>query len=385
MPRGTSSRRGRGPRRWIVPLFLILVGLCGIGWFSAVALFGVPNALQELGPPSAQLSQLERYALGAYLLTFQDRLNQPAGNPSVSVDLQVDEGESAGEVVAQLERVGIVSDGQLLRSFLRYRGLDQGVQAGHYQLTGGMTVAELAQTLQQASPSENSITVLEGWRREQIADLIDRHSLAFDGASFLAASQSPPPNSPIREQLAGLPTLEGFLFPDTYHLQPETQAEELVATMLENFEDRVDPELRAAFADQGLTLSQAVTLASIIEREAVIPEERPVIASVFLNRLHMGMMLEADPTVQYALGRQPDGTWWKSVLTAGDLDDPSAYNTYVHNGLPPGPIANPGLASLQAVAFPAQTGYYYFRARCDSSGEHVFSETFEEHLQQGCP
>jgi UPF0755 protein len=384
MPRG--NRRMPIRRKWTIPLVLLIgLGLCIISWFSVVALFGIPNALQELGPPSTQLSQCEEFALSAYLLTFQDRLHQPAGNPSASLDLQVDEGETAGAVVAQLERVGIVSDGQLLRTFLRYRGLDRRVQAGHYQLSGEMTVVELAQALQRASPSKNSITVLEGWRREQIADLIDRHSLAFDGASFLAASLHPPPDSALEAELEGLPSLEGFLFPDTYQLQPDMQAQDLVAMMLEDFQNRVDPELRAGFAAQGLTLTQAVTLASIIEREAVIPEERPVIASVFLNRFRMGMRLEADPTVQYALGQQADGTWWKSALTADDLKEPSPYNTYLHAGLPPAPIANPGLASLQAVAFPAETGYYYFRARCDGSGEHIFSETFEEHLQNSCP
>ncbi len=383
MPR--ASRRPARRRKWILPLLIILLGLCVAAWLAAVAVFGIPDALGELGPPSPDLRGLERYLLSAYLLTFQDRLHQPAGNPAVSVDLEVQEGETAGAVVAQLERVGVVSDGRLLEGFLRYRGLDKGIQAGRYQLSGAMTITELAQTLQRASPSENSITVLEGWRREQIADLIDQRPFAFDGASFLAASRTPPADSPLAGQLAGLPSLEGFLFPDTYQLRPDGRAEDLVTRMLDDFQNRVTPELRAGFAEQGLTLVEAVTLASIVEREAVIPEERPVIASVFLNRIRAGMRLEADPTVQYALGRGPDGTWWKSTLTADDLEDPSAYNTYVHPGLPPGPIANPGLESMRAVAFPAETGYFYFRARCDGSGEHVFSQTFEEHLQNSCP
>jgi UPF0755 protein len=378
----------RGParrRRWMLPLLIILLGLCVAAWLALVAVFGIPNALGELGPPSPELGGMERYVLSAYLLTFQDRLHEPAGDPAVTVDLEVEEGETAGAVVAQLERVGVVSDGRLLEGFLRYRGLDTGIQAGRYQLSGEMTITELAQTLQRASLSEYSITVLEGWRREQIADLIDRRPFAFDGATFLSASQTPPADSPLAEQLAGVPSLEGFLFPDTYQLPPESRAEDLVARMLENFQERVSPELRAGFREQDLTLVEAVSLASIIEREAVIPEERPVIASVFLNRIRAGMRLEADPTVQFALGRGPDGTWWKSTLTAEDLKDPSVYNTYVHPGLPPGPIANPGLESLRAVAFPAETGYFFFRARCDGSGEHVFSETFEEHLQNSCP
>jgi UPF0755 protein len=131
-------------------------------------------------------------------------------------------------------------------------------------------------------------------------------------------------------------------------------------------------------------LVEAVTLASIVEREAVVPEERPLIAAVFLNRLRIGMKLEADPTVQYALGRQPNGNWWKRSLTHSDLETPSTYNTYAQDGLPPGPIANPGLASLQAVAFPEKTSFLYFRARCDGSGRHAFAETYEQHLENSC-
>ena len=155
--------------------------------------------------------------------------------------------------------------------------------------------------------------------------------------------------------------------------------------MLEGFARRVDAETRQAFDQRGLSLLSAVTLASIVEREAALAEERPLIASVFLNRLAMGMKLQADPTVQHAMGLQPDGSWWKSPLTATDLGTDSPYNTYVYAGLPPAPIANPGLASLRAVAFPAATPYYYFRTACDSTGAHLFAETFEEHLHNGCP
>jgi UPF0755 protein len=126
-------------------------------------------------------------------------------------------------------------------------------------------------------------------------------------------------------------------------------------------------------------------LASIIEREAVVADERPIIASVFFNRLSAGMLLESDPTVQYALGQQPDGDWWKSPLSLDDLALDSPYNTYRSAGLPPGPIANPGLSSLQAVANPADTPYFYFRAACDGSGRHAFAATFDEHLLNACP
>jgi UPF0755 protein len=141
--------------------------------------------------------------------------------------------------------------------------------------------------------------------------------------------------------------------------------------------------MRQAFGAQGLTLREALILASIIEKEATIPEEKPVMAAVFLNRLRAGMPLQADPTVQYALGyHETSGTWWKSPLDAADLAVVSPYNTYQANGLPPGPISNPGLASLQAIANPAAVDYLFFVLDCmaPTPGTHVFSVTYEEHL-----
>jgi UPF0755 protein len=151
--------------------------------------------------------------------------------------------------------------------------------------------------------------------------------------------------------------------------------------MLAAFDEQVTPELRQAAQASGLTLHEAVTLASVVEREALKADERPLIAGVFFNRLRLGMPLDADPTVQYALANDPGNVerfgFWKQGLTLEDLAVDSPYNTYVNGELPPGPICNPGLASLEAVAHPAQTGYLYFVARED--GSHVFAETFEEH------
>jgi len=156
--------------------------------------------------------------------------------------------------------------------------------------------------------------------------------------------------------------------------------------LLDNFDVKVDPEMRAGFQDQGLTFHQAVILASIVQREAIVEEEMPLIASVFLNRLSAGMKLDSDPTVQYALGYDPiKTTWWKTPLSLDDLAISSPYNTYLQVGFPPGPISNPGLSALKAIAHPSQTPYFYFRAVCDGSGRHNFSQTFEEHQQNACP
>ncbi|MFW6098219.1 MAG: endolytic transglycosylase MltG, partial [Chloroflexota bacterium] len=180
-------------------------------------------------------------------------------------------------------------------------------------------------------------------------------------------------------------SLEGFLFPDTYRLPLDADAATLVDMMLRNFGERVTPDLRQTLTANGLNLYEAVTLASIVEREAPLDDERPRVAAVFYNRLAQDMPLQADPTVQYAVGfDDASNTWWKSPLTQADLDLPSPYNTYLNRGLPPGPIANPGLSALEAVAFPLQSNELFFVADCGGQvgqeGAHLFSETYEEHL-----
>jgi UPF0755 protein len=363
---------------------LALVGCAALAVLASLAL-GLPTlAAEKLGAPSPDIDPLQRSLLAAYLLARLPALDAAAGAPEAVIDLEVQEGETAGSVVDDLQAAGIVRDGFLLRTYLRYRGLDVGVQAGRYALGGAMTVRQIAEALQRATALEIVFTVPEGWRREEIAAAIPAAGFTFTPDEFLAASATST-GFPLAAELPPAASLEGYLFPDTYRFLPDSTAADVVLAMVENFESRVDPGFRSAYIAQGLTLHEAVTLASIVEREAVVADERPLIASVFLNRLAAGMPLEADPTVQYALGLQPDGSWWKSPLTAEDLAINSPYNTYTTLGLPPGPIANPSLASLQAVAAPAETPYLYFRALCDGSGRHAFAATFEEHLQNACP
>ena len=180
-------------------------------------------------------------------------------------------------------------------------------------------------------------------------------------------------------------SLDGFLFPGEYEIDRKISTEDLILTFLKRFSDEVSEEIISAIQAQGLSLYEGITLASIIQRETFMDDERSVMASVFDNRLQQGMRLETDPTVQYALGfSQEWGNWWKSPLNTGDLQVNSPYNTYIIFGLPPTPIANPDLPSILAVAYPEQTDYYYFRAKCDGSGYHDFSVTFEEHVSKGC-
>ena len=364
----------------------LLVGLlCGLAGFAGASLLNATETLGELGPVSAGLSTAQEISLGAYLVLRARALESPAGDPAASFELHVPEGASAQSVIDQLVQAGVVTDGLLLRYYMQYRGMDLGIQAGSYSTSGSMTVRELAETLQRARPPEIVLTVVEGWRLGQIAEAVGRAGMPYGVNDFLLTASSIPTDHPLAPELPGGASLEGYLFPDTYRLEPDGTAQALVDDMLEVFQLRVTAEHLQAFHAQGLLLHEAVTLASIVEREAILPQERPLIAAVFLRRLRDGLPLEADPTVQYALGQQPTGEWWKSPLTLLDLEIDSPYNTYRYSGLPPGPIASPGLASLEAIARPAETTFLYFRAACYGSGRHQFAETFEQHLLNACP
>lgn len=369
---------------FFVLILAVMAAACGAVWLAGIVVFGDPQMIEQLGEPAPHLDALQRSALSLYLRIRSGSIDEPAGDPNAVIEMEVAEGEPASVVVNQLVDAGVVHDSLLLRSYMRYRGLDLGVEAGMYNLDGGMTIRAIAEALQSAQPTGLTLTVYEGWRLEQIAGALDQGPYPIQAQAFLDAAHTPPPGYPFLENLPEGASLEGFLFPDTYLLDPGSDAEELVTMMLDNFNQRVDVEMRDTFSAQELSLFEAVTLASIVERKAVLPEEQPLIASVFLNRLRLGMPLEADPTVQYALGGQEE-SWWKPGLTSQDLGVDSPYNTYRFTGLPPGPIANPGLSALQAIGQPEETTYYYFRAACDGSGTHLFAETFEEHEQNACP
>jgi UPF0755 protein len=279
--------------------------------------------------------------------------------------------------------VGLIRDAGAFRSYLIYSGLDTTIQSGKYKLSAAMSVVEIARKLQDATPEEVTFVILPGWRMEEIAASLTTSGLSFSPDEFLTVARTA---QPAYDFLAGATTTEGFLFPDSYIVPRGVTAADFVNGLLRNFTLHLTPDLKTQFQKQGLTVYQAVTLASVVEREAVHDEEKPLIASVYLNRLKINMKLDADPTVQYALGYSPiNQSWWTNPISLIDLQVNSPYNTYLNSGLPPTPIANPSLNALRAVALPAETNYLYFRAKCDRSGYHDFSATFDEHLKNGCP
>jgi UPF0755 protein len=305
-------------------------------------------------------------------------LPTPSGSDVASIE--VAEGDGAGDIGRRLEQAGVIRSARLFDVLVALMGVEDEMVAGGYEFDRGMPTLQVIGRLRGGVTMPLMVTVPEGLRSEEVALLMERGGIvpAEDFRRALAAEQYD------FDFLLGRPPgagLEGYLFPATYGFSRGVTAEEMVRRMLAAFDEQVTPELRQAAQATGLTLHEAVTLASIVEREAVKADERPLIAGVFLNRVRLGMSLDADPTVQYALANDPASVerfgFWKQGLTLEDLQVDSPYNTYVNGGLPPGPICNPGLASLEAVAHPAQTGYLYFVARED--GSHVFAETLEEH------
>ncbi|HRQ37480.1 MAG TPA: endolytic transglycosylase MltG [Chloroflexota bacterium] len=336
----------------------------------------------------AHLNPAERLYLQTYLASQAEQLQGPAGTGTTAVPFTITPGQTAAEITVNLAAAGLVRDPELFLNYLHYFGLDSRLEAGDFLLDPTWPLPEMAVALTDARAREITLRFIEGWRLEEMADSLRQIRPAdINADEFQAIAQRQAPFDLSRyDFLSSLPpdaTLEGYLFPDTYRMPLDANAAYLIDLMLTNFGERVTPEMRQAYGAQGLSLREAVTLASIVQREAVIADERPLIAGVFLNRLRDGILLQADPTVQYALGYQPDRqTWWKTPLFLTDLQFDSPYNSYVYGGLPPGPIASPSLSSLQAVANPAPSDFIFFVASCDgmAPGSHVFSVTFEEHL-----
>ncbi|MCS6801860.1 MAG: endolytic transglycosylase MltG [Chloroflexota bacterium] len=312
-----------------------------------------------------------------------DLLDRPAALDPTPIAFTVEPGDDAGTIARRLKEQGLIGDERLFRYLASATGLGVAIQVGQYELRRDMTSRAILEKLARGEVLLRTFTVPEGWQALQIVEGLEKQGVGDRAALSAALAQltaSPPPGTLAAARPPGQ-SLEGYLFPETYRLARDATPIEALTLMLRQLDEAFTPELRAAVAARGLTPHQALTLASIVEREAVKAEEQPIIAAVFLNRLRLGMPLQADPTVQFALALDPvrrarDG-YWKKDLTVEDLAIDSPYNTYRVPGLPPGPICSPGLGALRAVAKPAEVDYLYFVARPD--GSHAFARTLAEH------
>ncbi len=287
--------------------------------------------------------------------------------------LQIPAGTSARQIGHDLQSAGLIRSVAAWELWTRWQSLRDragGFQAGTYELSPTKPLTAIATQIWQGEVVQQSITIPEGWSIQQMGEYFEQQGL-FSAADFVAAAaQIPRDRYPWLPD--PLPKLEGFLYPDTYQLSESLTPEGVITQMLDRFEQVALPLHQRS--NTTYSLLEWVTLASIVEKEAVVQTERPTIASVFAKRLREGIPLGADPTVEYAFGiRQTPET----PLTYAQVQTPSPYNTYINPGLPPTPIASPGLASLEASLAPAETEYLFFMARYD--GTHIFSRTLAEH------
>ncbi|MDW7982612.1 MAG: endolytic transglycosylase MltG [Thermomicrobium sp.] len=314
------------------------------------------------------------------LVARLEATGEPVGTPVV---FQVEPDESIDAIAQRLHQAGLIRSPAYFTLRVRLSNADTRIRAGRFVLYTGMSVNQIIQTLTSA-PGVQAVRVRfqEGWRAEQYAEELVRAGILSDPRQFLdvLAAGRWQTRFPFLADVPPTATIEGFLFPDTYEFRVDATPEEIVETLLQTFDRRVPAEDRARAQALGYTFYQTLIIASIVEREAAVAEERPLIASVFYNRLREQMPLQADPTVQYALGSADN--WWPPLESLRDLAAvQSPYNTYRNPGFPPTPICNPGRAAIEAALAPAQTDYLYFVTRGDGSGAHVFARTYEEHVR----
>lgn len=282
--------------------------------------------------------------------------------------VEIERGSSTRAALARLETEGLLRDHFVPLVYMTVLRPNASIKAGRYAFTEPATPLAVLDKIVRGDTLLDSITIREGLDRYAIAEIMEKAGFGTRD-EWIAATDDP---TPIRDLSPEADSLEGYLFPDTYNLDPGTPVTTIIGLMIENFRSQFGQEL--AFISTDLSVHETVTLASIVELEARLPEERSLIAGVFHNRINRGMRLQADPTVIYSLKLDQR---WDGNIRKPDLSMDSPYNTYRIPGLPPGPIGNPGLASLTAAASPEATEYYYFVSRND--GSHVFSKTLDEH------
>lgn len=275
-------------------------------------------------------------------------------------------GLSFKEVARELEANNLIRHKKLFLFWAKFRGVDVKVKAGEYLLNPDLPPLRILSILKKGMVITHAVTIPEGYTARQIAELFEADKL-LDKTKFMALAFDP--DLVKKYGLTGS-SLEGYLYPDTYYFSKGLSAQAVMDTLVNRFLTEIEP-YKAQIAQSGLTLTEVVTLASIVEKETGLGEERPLIAGVFLNRLKKGMRLESDPTTIYGIKD------FNGNLTRNDLHQSTPYNTYVIYGLPPGPIANPGIEAIKAVLEPTASNYIFFVSK--NNGSHYFSETLAEH------
>lgn len=310
------------------------------------------------------LAALAGYAALDFYRYMHSPSHEKSGEPVV---LTISPGDSFDTILEKLVQSDLVEHPVKFEIMTRLMGYERSIKAGRYRLYKQTPPLHLLWTIETGAVALSKVTIPEGFNIRQIAQRLDEKEIAESGAFREAAF-----NPRLAEEM-NIPAdnVEGYLFPETYFFADTATPQKIIKTMIDEFRKHFPAKWEKRAADLGFTLHEIVTLASIIEKETAVHGERTLISSVLHNRLEKNMRLEADPTVIYGI-ENFDGN-----LTRSDLNTHTPYNTYIIKGLPPGPIANPGMASLHAALYPADTDYLYFVAKPDST--HYFSETFKEH------
>ena len=325
-----------------------------VQWF-VVMLFLLPAAL---GVPAV---------IGYNWVDHQ--LHQPANPGNSKVRFVVPPGATFHEVADTLHRAGLIDSVTVFDLYARYKHLDTNVQAGAYELSRNLNMIQILTALQTAIPEEIFVRIPEGYTIKKTAALLDAGSV-IKGSDYTALAVQGKFSYDFLKDLPPGASLEGFLFPDTYLVPRSGTAKDLIILQLDNFKRQWTDTRQAQAATRKLNPLQVVTIASLIEREARFQEDRPLVASVIYNRLAAGWLLQIDATVLYAKGV------WQSSVSLDDRRINSPYNTYLHTGLPPGPIANPGIKAIDAALQPADTGYFFYLS--DPQGHNHYAKTNEE-------
>lgn len=408
--RGTGEHR---PSRPFQPLIL-LAWFAGVAALAAVLIFVgfLAFAPRLMDWVEANPGMVNQGVVLDFVKWYQPQVleDTPVGSDGGRVTVEVPNGATDTQIGHLLYQKGLVRSELAFQYWVHQAGRQGTLAAGTYDLSPSLTPSEIVAALRQEAGPEITIRIQEGWRLEQIVGYLGTTKLTMNLDEFARLVKQPPADLLNKyDFFKDLPTgrsLEGYLYPDTYRVDANSTARQLVEKLLNTFDERLTPEIRDAIAKQTvggkpMTIDQAVILASIVEREAVLDKERPIIAGVYLNRLNTkgqtAYLLQADPTLQYGLATEKHAdapisqwhsiTWWPPLETGGaDVKLPkelAGYQTYTNTGLPPSPISAPRIASLEGVAKAAtKDGYFFFVAACpggNRDGSHYFAKTYAQH------
>ena len=364
-PKPPKRRSSVGPLLFVVLIVALVVG----GLFYAR-----PIVLNALIDQAIERDTLMRQPIVRALVAPRvgDQADQPLDPKGDLRSFEVKRGQTAAEIGKRLEQEGFVRDAFPFVFVLYDTGRESALQSGIYRISPSMTPREIARTFEKAPGDQVVLKLIEGWRLTEVANAVNKAFPSITKEAFTAAAVVGERKNAVLTGLDPKTSLEGFLFPDTYFLRPDATAVQIVELLLTTFDQRVGAALRTAANERKVPIYDIVRLASIVEREARDRGESARVAGVYQNRLDIQMKLDADPTIQYALGD------WRE-LSLEDLKIESPYNTYRVAGLPPTPICNPGQKAIEGAARPEKHDFLFFVAKGDASGQHLFAKTLDEH------